>query len=105
MAGLGRRCAGWHVPYGSKAAEMIEAYHVNMSQQRAAAVYPPAVTGAAKCLPVIDGVIPELPLDTEVIGRDAREKARPVPFVQQEQLRVAPDVARVGGNVERQVAD
>ena len=53
----------------AKAAEMIEAYHVHMSQQRAAAVYPPAVAGPTKSLPVIDGVAPELPLDTEVVGR------------------------------------
>ena len=44
-------------------------------------------------------------LGAEVIGRHAANEARPLPFVQQEQLRVGPYVTGVRGNEKGQIAD
>ena len=41
----------------------------------------------------------------EVIGRHSADESRPALFVQQEQLRIRPHVARIGRNKEGQVAD
>ena len=76
-----------------------------MSQQRAQAVDAPAVAGTTKRVPVIDRVTPELPWAAEIVRRDTGDKPRSVLFVQQEQLRVGPHVARIGRDKKRQVAD
>ena len=105
LAGLGRRRPGRYVPGGRERAEMIQANHVHVGQQGAQAVDAPAIAGPAQGVPVIDRVAPELSLGTEVVGWHAGDEARPVLFVQQEQLRVGPHVARVGGDEEGQIAD
>ena len=79
---------------------MIQANRVDVSQEGAHPVDAPAVAGPPKRVPVLDGIPPELPLGTEVVGWDSGNEARPVMRVQQKQLRVRPHVARVGGNEE-----
>src|SRR4029077_5534091 len=51
------------------------------------------------------GVAPKLPLSAEVIRRHAGNDAWPVILVQQEQLRVSPDVARIRRDKKWQVAN
>ena len=89
----------------AKAAEMIEANHVHVSQQSAQPVDAPAIAGPAKRLPVVNRIAPELSLRAEIIGRHSGDEARPVLLVQQKQFRVGPHVARIGRNEKWQVAD
>src|SRR5439155_19586456 len=94
------RCSCWYVPGGRERAEMIEADHVYVSQKRAKAVYAPTIPCPPKSVPIIDRISPELSFRTEVIGRNAGDESRPATIVEQEQLRISPDVARIGGNEE-----
>src|SRR5271165_5602034 len=84
---------------------MIQAYDVHMSKQRSQAVYAKTVGGPPKRLPIIDGIAPELSLRAEIIGRDTGNEPRPLMFIQQEQFRVGPHIARVGRNEKGQVTD
>src|SRR5439155_5495875 len=79
--------------------------HVDVGKQRAQTADAPTITGLPKSLPVIDGVAPKLSLRAEVIGRHTGNEARPALLVQQKQLRISPNVARVGRDEEGQVAD
>ena len=56
-------------------------------------------------LPVVDRVAPELPVRAEVVGRHAGDEARLVVSSSRNNSRVGPDVARVGGDEKRQIAD
>ena len=62
-------------------------------QLRAEAIDAPAIARPAQHVPVIDGVAPELSLGAEIIGGHTSHEAWPLLFVQQEQLRVGPNVA------------
>src|SRR6266498_3300180 len=84
---------------------MIQANHVDMSQQRAQPRDAPRIAGLPESVPVVDGVAPKLSLRAEEIGRHTGNEAWPVLLVQQKQLRIGPDVARVRRNEEGQVAD
>ena len=55
--------------------------------------------------PVVERVAPALAGPAEVVRRHAGDGRRPAVAVEQEQLRVRPDVGRVGGDEDRQVAD
>src|SRR5262245_24611162 len=101
LARLGRRRPGWHVPGGCEGAEMIQSDRVHVGQQGAQSVDAPAIAGPTQRLPVIDGVTPELPLRAEVVRRHAGHEKRPVRLIEQEQIWVGPDIARVGRNEER----
>ena len=93
------------MPGGREAAEVIQSNRVHVGQQGAQSVDAPAIACPAQRLPVIDGVAPELSLGAEVVRRHAGHEARPALLVEQEQFRVGPDIARVGGDEEGQVAD
>src|ERR1700681_3170577 len=84
---------------------MIQANHVDASQQRPQPRDAPMIAGLPKSVPVIDGVAPKLSLRAEVIGWHTGNEERPALLVQQKQLRVGPDVARIGRDEEGQVAD
>ena len=105
LARLRRRGSRRHVPGRREGAEMIQPDHVHLGQQRAKAVDAPAISALAKRVPVVDGVAPELPVRAEVVGRHSGDDRRVVVGVEQEQLGVGPDVARVGRDEERQIAD
>src|SRR5262245_55077971 len=92
LARLGSRRPGGYVPGRREGAEVIEPNRVHVGQQGAQPIDAPAKTGPTKRLPVIDGVAPELPLGAEIVWRHAGHKTRLVLLVQQEQLRVGPDV-------------
>ena len=76
-----------------------------MGQQSLQSRDAPSIVRLTKNVPVVDGVTPKLPLRAEVIGRDTGDDAWPALLVQQKQLRVGPDVARVGRNKKGQIAD
>ena len=105
LAGLGRGCPGRYVPGGREPAKMIQTDRVHVGEKRTDAIDAPAIAGPTQGVPVVDGVAPELSLRAEIIRGYAGDEERPLPFVQQEQLRVGPNVARVGGDEKGQVAD
>src|SRR5262249_49669980 len=79
--------------------------HVDIRQQRTEAINAPPVAFCSDSVPVIDGVSPELSQRAEIIGRYSGNEAWPVSFIELEQSRIGPHVARIPGNVERQIAD
>jgi hypothetical protein len=76
-----------------------------MCQERPYPVDAPAITGRAQCVPIVDGIAPELALRTEIVGRDTGDKARTPKFIEEEELRIGPDIARIGGDKEREVSN
>src|SRR5277367_1604324 len=76
-----------------------------MTQQGTQPVETPSITSGAQSIPVVDRVTPQLSLRAEIVGRDSGNEARPALFVQQEELRIRPDVTGVRRNKKRQVAD
>jgi len=105
LSGLGSRRTGWYVPRGAKTAEVIQTDDIHKSEKRAEAIDAPAIAALPQAFPVVDGVTPELPLRAEVIRRHAGDKSRTAMLVQQEELGVRPDIARVGRNEKREVAN
>src|SRR5262245_39335182 len=95
FAGLRSRCPRRYVPGGRERPEMIQANDIYVGQQGAYAIDAPGIAGAAKSLPVVDRVVPELPRGAKIIGWDTGYKARPVVLVQLKQLRVGPYIARI----------
>jgi hypothetical protein len=84
---------------------MIEADGVDVSEQGAHPVEAPAVPVRGQRLPVIDRIAPALSRRAEIVGRYTGHHARPVLSVDKKELRVRPDVARVRGDKEREIAD
>src|SRR5579864_8338888 len=84
---------------------MIQANHIHMGKKAAQPVNPPAIPRGTKCLPVVDGIAPQLPLRAEIVGRNTGNKERMSLFVEQEELRVCPHITRIRRNEERQVAN
>ena len=105
MAGLGRSCSGRYVPGGREPAKMIQADHVHVGEQRTDAIDAPAIAGPTQGVPVIDGVAPQLSLRAKIIRRHTGYEARPVPVVEQEELWIGPNVARVRGDEKGQVTN
>ena len=104
-AGLSRRRRRGNVPCSRKPAKMVEAYQVNVRQQRADPVDAPPEPALPERFPVVDGIAPPLTLSAESVGRDAGNDGRAAPFVQQEKLPIGPNVARLARYKKRQVAD
>ena len=84
---------------------MIQTNDIDKSEKRTEAIDAPAIAALPQDFPVVDGVPPELSLRAEVIRRHAGDKSRTAILVQQEELGVRPDVAGVGRNEKREVAD
>ena len=82
---------------------MIQANDVHMAQQSADSIHPPAVTGGSKCVPVVNGVAPELSVSAEVIGRNSRHETRTALLVKQKELWVGPNIAGIRRNKERNI--
>src|SRR5262249_15513812 len=101
--GVGRPCR--HVPGRNETAEMIQANRVHVAQQRPQTVYQPAIPQLTKNLPVVQWIAPELPKCTEIVGGYTGDKSRPPMLIEQKELRMRPNIARVGRDEERQVAD
>ena len=93
------------MPGRRESAEMVQSNQVDMSQQCPHAIDAPAVTRAAKRIPVIDRIAPKLSVRAEVIGRHAGDELRPALFGQKEDVGVRPDIAGIGRHEEGQVTD
>ena len=84
---------------------MIQSDNLDMTEQRTQAFQPPFVAGASVGVPIVDGGTPELPFGTEVVGRHSRDKGRTTLFVQQEKLRIGPNIAGVERHEKWQIAN
>ena len=99
------RRAGGNMPRRGEPAEVVQADGVDVCQQRPDPVDPPSEPGPPMRLPVIHGIAPELSVGAERVGRDGGHEARPPLIVEQEELRVRPHIAGIGGHEERQIAE
>src|SRR5262249_16962054 len=95
LTGLRRRSLGRNMPRRRECAEMIESHCVDVSEQRAQAVDAPGIAAGGQRVPVVDRIAPSLPLCAEVVGRHTGDDTWSALRVEQEQLRIRPDVARV----------
>ncbi len=102
--GLRGEAAGGDLPIGLEAAEMIEPDQVHEREQRANTIDPPLKAGLAVRLPLVDGVAPELAGRREVVGRHAGHHLGPPLPIELKQLRVAPDIRRIGRHKDGEVA-
>jgi len=84
---------------------MVQANDINVCQDSAQSIDTPAVAGTTNSVPVVNWIAPELPCGAEIVGRDTRDETWPVLFIQQEQFRIGPYIARIGGDKERQIAN
>src|SRR4029077_4478627 len=94
-----------NVPGSGKCSKMVKPDHVDIRQQCTEAINAPPVARCSDRVPVIDRITPELPQRAEIIWRYSANEACPVSFIQLEQSRIGPPLARIACNVERQVAD
>ena len=99
------RIAVWHCPIALEAAEMVDADDIIQLLRAVDAAYPPAVAVGLHCVPIVQGVAPELPLVGEIIGRDAGHLDGDVILIELEEARLAPDIRRVERDIDRHIAD
>ncbi len=84
---------------------MIDARDINCGEGRAHAFDPPLETVGAHAFPVVKRIAPELPGAAEVIGRHTCDDDGRAIFVELKLFRVGPNVGRVLGHEDRQIAD
>src|SRR5262249_62220787 len=84
---------------------MVQPNHIHGGEQRTDSIDAPPITSLPQHVPVVDRVTPELSLRAEIIRGHASHELRPLLFIQQEQLRVGPNVARVRRNEKGQVTN
>src|ERR1700685_2291117 len=56
----GLRCwrSGWNMPRGCEPTEVIQATHIDVSQQSTQPIDTPSITSRAKSIPVVNGIAP-----------------------------------------------
>src|ERR1700691_4303906 len=67
---LSRWRSGWNVPRSREPAEVIQANHIDVSQQSTQPIDAPPITSRTHCIPVVNGIAPQLTLRAEIIGRN-----------------------------------
>src|SRR5580658_778448 len=95
LPGLSRRRSGWDVPRGREPAEVIQANHIDVSQQSAQPIDAPPITRCTHGIPVVNRISPQLTLRTEIIGRNSAYEFWPTLLIKQEQLRVRPNITGI----------
>src|ERR1700728_2681455 len=81
---LSRLRFGWNVPRSREPAEVIQANHIDVSQQSAQPIDAPPITSRPHGIPVVNGIAPQLTLRAEIIGRNSGDEAWPMLLVEQE---------------------
>src|SRR6202050_2874090 len=105
LPGLSRWRTGWNVPRSRESAEVIQANHIDVSQQSTHPIDAPPIASGAHGIPVVNGIAPQLTLRAEIIGRNSGNEAWPTLLIEQEQLRVCPNITGIRRNKEGQIAD
>src|SRR3984885_1172973 len=101
--GLSRWRSGWNVPCSRESAEVIQANHIDVSQQHPQPIDAPPITSRTHRIPVVNGIAPHLTLGAEIIRRNSGNEARPMRFIEQEELRVRPNIAGIRRSKEGQI--
>src|ERR1700757_326863 len=86
-------CIGRDGPSSNEGPEMIQPNTIHVSKESAQTIYKKSEPGAAECIPIIDGVAPQLSVLTEIVRGHSGDKSRTEFFVKQEQFRVRPHIA------------
>ena len=84
---------------------MIQANHIDVSQQSTQPIDAPPITSRTHGIPVVNGIAPQLTLRAEIIGRNSGDEAWPMLLVEQELLRVRPNITGIRRNKKGQIAD
>src|ERR1700722_7916282 len=105
LPGLSRWRSDWNVPRSCESAEVIEANHIDVSQQSTQPVDAPPIPSRTQGIPVVNGIAPQLTLRAEIVGRNSGDKARAPLLIEQEKFWVGPDIAGIRRNEKGQVAD
>ncbi len=94
-----------HLPVGAETAEMIDAHDVHLAQHGADALQPPSVAGSLVHLPAVKRVTPQLAAGRIIVRRHPGNHSWAAFRVQEEKLRVGPDIRAVMGDEDRDIAD
>ncbi len=84
---------------------MVEAHQVHLGQRCAQAGRPPGIAGLFRRGPIVDWVAPKLAGGAEIIGRHAGIDQLAAVAVEQEQMRVRPDVGGIVRSEKGGIAD
>src|SRR5580658_5125575 len=83
LPGLSRWRSGRNVPRSREPAEVIQANHIDVSQQSTQPIDAPPITSRTHGIPVVNGIAPQLTLCTEIIGRNSGDEAWPMLPIEQ----------------------
>src|ERR1700730_11585347 len=84
LSRLSRWRSGRNVPRGLEPAEVIQANHIDVSQQSTQPIDAPPITSRTHGIPVINGIAPQLTLCAEIIGRNSGDEAWTMLLIEQE---------------------
>src|SRR5580692_1854690 len=84
LPGLSRWRSGGNMPCSHKPAEVIQANHIDVSQQSTQPIDAPPITSRTQGIPVVNGIAPQLTLRAEIIGRNSGDEAWPMLLIEQE---------------------
>ena len=94
-----------HVPCGSESTKVIQPNRVDVREQGAHPIDAPAKAASPMGLPVVHRVTPKLPIGAEVVWRYAGYEKWVEVIIEQEQLGVRPNIARIRRNEKGQIAN
>ena len=100
-----RRRLGRDVPGVHEAAEMVQPHHVHLREQDLASARSTRRNSSSCEPPSRKADCPSAARRAEIIGRHSSHHGRLALLVEQEQLRVGPQVRRIAGHEDRYVAD
>src|SRR5262249_47782407 len=93
------------MPGRGKRAEMVQTNHLDMREQRAQPGNAPFIAGFAKSIPVVYRISPKLARSAEQVRRNTGCESWTALLVQQKEFWICPDVARIGRDEKRKIAD
>lgn len=83
---------------------MIDAHNIDQRQRCAESFDPPVVAAFFQHIPTVERVPPQLSGGAEVIGRHTGDHRRPAFIVEEEQLRMRPDIGAVVGDEDGNIS-
>src|ERR1700691_1654519 len=84
LPGLSRWRSGRNVPCSREPTEVIQANHIDVSQQSTQTIDAPPITSRTRGIPVVNRIAPQLTGCAEIIGRNSGDEARPMLLIEQE---------------------
>lgn len=105
MSNFGGGRSSRHVPRGGESTKVIQPNRVDVREQGAHPIDAPAKAGSPMGLPVVHRVAPKLSIGAEVVWRYAGYEKWVEVIIEQEQLGVGPNIARIPRNKKGQIAN